>query len=671
MRPRASGDAVDLEALQRQPVAVEHQRRRRAARRRGRSIGEPGDDHASLPATRRKVRSVSRDEVRAGAIVFEAKDLAGVGSHSAALFLHLRRRRLCRWSKNWKSAPFTRNDPSTKLRRLIQAAYFRRSSFPIMHREAFMTIVTPKFGMGASVLRRRGPDLHHRARAATPTTSQPAGLLHGFVLRSPVAKARFTIGSTEAAKAGAGRASGADRRRSRASRRSALRRHAEAARRHQGADPRHPDPVPRPRQLCRRCRRLHRRRQPRAGAGRRRADRGRLRRRRCRRRYRHARSPKARRWSGRSSAPTAPSPTTSATRRRPTPPSPRPRMSRRIEFVNNRLVCNYMEPRSAIGEWNAGEDRFVLTTGLAGRAFACATSSPGGVQDRAGASCASSRRTSAAASAPKSFVYREYPLVLEAAKRLGRPVKWTGDRTEHFLTDAHGRDNYRRRPRWRWTRTAASWRCGSICSPIWAPISRNTARSFPYIGVTMSTGVYDIQALDVDVHRRLHQHLPGRCLSRRRPAGGGVPAREAGRRLRAATSACGATRSAGAISSGPEQFPYRTQTGRLYDVGEFDGHMDARHGTRRLDGLRRQRLAQSKAGGKIRGIGMATYIEACAFPGSEPAFVELNGDGTVTLYDRHPDQRPGPRHRLCAVHRRQARLDYRQDRSSARATPTS
>ena len=43
---------------------------------------------------------------------------------------------------------------------------------------------------------------------------------------------------------------------------------------------------------------------------------------------------------------------------------------------------------------------------------------------------------------PKGFVYREYPLVLEAAKRLGRPVKWAGDRTEHFLVDAQGRDNY-------------------------------------------------------------------------------------------------------------------------------------------------------------------------------------------------------------------------------------
>ena len=80
----------------------------------------------------------------------------------------------------------------------------------------------------------------------------------------------------------------------------------------------------------------------------------------------------------------------------------------------------------------------------------------------------------------------------------------------------------------------------------------------------------------------------------------------------------------------PEQFPYRTATDRLYDVGEFDGHMTQaleRAGWASFD----ERLKQSKAAGKIRGIGMATYIEACAFPGSEPAFLQLNGDGTVTL----------------------------------------
>ncbi|TIQ72808.1 MAG: xanthine dehydrogenase family protein molybdopterin-binding subunit, partial [Mesorhizobium sp.] len=80
----------------------------------------------------------------------------------------------------------------------------------------------------------------------------------------------------------------------------------------------------------------------------------------------------------------------------------------------------------------------------------------------------------------------------------------------------------------------------------------------------------------------------------------------------------------------PEQFPYRTQTDRLYDTGEFAGHMDRAIEEAEWRAFP-ERLAQSKAAGKIRGIGMATYIEACAFPGSEPAFVELNGDGTVTL----------------------------------------
>jgi carbon-monoxide dehydrogenase large subunit len=84
----------------------------------------------------------------------------------------------------------------------------------------------------------------------------------------------------------------------------------------------------------------------------------------------------------------------------------------------------------------------------------------------------------------------------------------------------------------------------------------------------------------------------------------------------------------------PEQLPYRTQTGRLYDTGEFEGHMNRameRAIERSAWKTFPERLDRAKAGGKIRGIGMATYIEACAFPGSEPAFVELNGDGTVTL----------------------------------------
>ena len=80
---------------------------------------------------------------------------------------------------------------------------------------------------------------------------------------------------------------------------------------------------------------------------------------------------------------------------------------------------------------------------------------------------------------PKGFVYREYPLVLEAAKRLGRPVKWTSDRTEHFLVDAQGRDNYVEAEMALDERRPLPRRCASTSPPISAPTSRSTARSFP------------------------------------------------------------------------------------------------------------------------------------------------------------------------------------------------
>ena len=158
-----------------------------------------------------------------------------------------------------------------------------------------------------------------------------------------------------------------------------------------------------------------------------------------------------------------------------------------------------MEPRSAIGEWKPDEDRFVLTTGsqgvhgmrdiIAGKVFKIAPEKLRVITPDVGGGFG-----------PKAFVYREYPLVLEAAKRLGRPVKWTGDRTEHFLADAQGRDNYRRGRDGAGRATAASWRCRvDLTANLGAYISQY-GPFIPYIGATMSTGVYDIQALDVTIN---------------------------------------------------------------------------------------------------------------------------------------------------------------------------
>lgn len=298
----------------------------------------------------------------------------------------------------------------------------------------------------------------------------------------------------------------------------------------------------------------------------------------------------------------------------------------RIAFTNNRLVCNYMETRAAIAEWKPDEDRFELTTGsqgvhgmqkvLAG-VFGIDTKQLRVITPDVGGGFG-----------PKSFVYREYPLVMEAAKRLGRPVKWTGDRTEHFLADAQGRDNVVEAamaldPEGRFLALRVN-----LVANMGAYIHQY-GPYIPTIGVSMSTGVYDIPAIDVDVTGVYTNTCPVDAYR-----GAGRP--EAAFLLEKLVDAC--ARDLGIAPDEirrrnfirPEQFPYRTATGRLYDVGEFAGHLEValeRSGWHDFE----ERLERSKTQGKIRGIGLATYVEACAFAGSEAAHVELNGDGTVTL----------------------------------------
>lgn len=298
----------------------------------------------------------------------------------------------------------------------------------------------------------------------------------------------------------------------------------------------------------------------------------------------------------------------------------------RIAFHNNRLVCNYMEARAAIGEYDRETSRFTMTTGSQGvhsmqkilaEVFGIGSDKLRVVTPDVGGGFG-----------PKSFVYREYALVMEAARLLGQPVKWQGDRTEHFLTDAQGRDNVV-------TAAMAMDADGKflalkvdLIANLGAYISQY-GPFIPHIGATMSTGVYDIQALDVEIAGVYTNTCPVDAYR-----GAGRP--EAAFLLEKLVDSC--AREMGLAPDEirrrnfikPSQFPYRTQTDRLYDVGEFDGHMTLAMQRAGWDAFE-SRLAQSKAAGKIRGIGMATYIEACAFAGSEPAHVELNGDGTVTL----------------------------------------
>lgn len=299
-----------------------------------------------------------------------------------------------------------------------------------------------------------------------------------------------------------------------------------------------------------------------------------------------------------------------------------------INFVNNRLVCNYMEPRACLAEWDEEAGRFILTLGSQGVHGIRKTLA----KDVFGMEIDAFRvvsRDVGGGFGTKAFNYREYPLALEAARRLGRPVKWVSDRTEHFLADAHGRDNLV-------TASLAMDKQRRILGlkiDLRANMGGYLSQFAPFIptlGAIMSTGVYDIPTLDFEL-RGVYTHTTP--VDAYRGAGRPEAAFLIERLIDAAARDIGLPvaefRRRNFIR--PDQMPYKTAGGRLYDVGEFDGHMSRALEKADAAGFE-ARVALARAEGKLRGLGTSVYIEACAFSGSEPAKLTLDADGGITLY---------------------------------------
>src|SRR6201982_749971 len=111
-----------------------------------------------------------------------------------------------------------------------------------------------------------------------------------------------------------------------------------------------------------------------------------------------------------------------------------------LELTNNRLVPNAMEPRAAIADYNEAEEHYTLYTTSQNPHVARLVLS-------AFYNIAPEHKLRVIAPdvgggfGSKIYIYPEEMVALWASKKVGRPVKWTGDRTESFLTDAHGRDH--------------------------------------------------------------------------------------------------------------------------------------------------------------------------------------------------------------------------------------
>jgi len=298
-----------------------------------------------------------------------------------------------------------------------------------------------------------------------------------------------------------------------------------------------------------------------------------------------------------------------------------------IDVINNRLVANYMEPRGCVAEFDSGADRFKLTLGTQGghgmRDVICT-----GILNIDPSKLQVVTPEVGGGFGTKMFCYREYPLSLLAAKQLGRPVKWTGERMEHFVTDAHGRDNV----------THAELALDGDAKILGMKVHVKAAMGaylhqfgpfIPFVGTSMSSGLYDIPALEARVTGVYAHTVPTDAYR-----GAGRP--EAAYLIERLIEKAGEETGRGSVEIRKRNFiaqealPYTTQTGRMYDTGDFDGHLSKALDVADWDGFKARQQA-SAADGKYRGIGICSYIEACAFPGGEEATVELNANGTVTL----------------------------------------
>jgi carbon-monoxide dehydrogenase large subunit len=298
-----------------------------------------------------------------------------------------------------------------------------------------------------------------------------------------------------------------------------------------------------------------------------------------------------------------------------------------LKLVNNRLVTNYLDTRGVVAEYDADEERYTLTLGSQGSHA---------IRDALCRQILKIPNDKMRVVTPdvgggfgtKLFPYREYALAGIAAKATGRAVKWVAERTEHFLGDSQGRDNVTT------ARLALDdkGRFLALDIDLLADMGSYLSCYGPYIpcvGAPMSPGVYDIPACHVRVRGVFTNTVPVDAYrGAGRPEASYVIERLVDAAARETGIAPDALRRRNFIK--PKAMPYATPTGKVYDSGEFAAHMARAQEIGDWGGFKK-RASASRKNGKVRGIGLATYIEACGAMGPETATIKLDKAGAVTV----------------------------------------
>ncbi len=298
-----------------------------------------------------------------------------------------------------------------------------------------------------------------------------------------------------------------------------------------------------------------------------------------------------------------------------------------LELVNNRVIPNAMEPRASIGEYFPGTGDYRLTT---------TSQNPHLTRLLIAAFVLGIPENKLTVVAPdvgggfgsKIYHYGEEAVVLAAARKLGRPVRWTAERSESFLSDAHGRDHVTKiELACEKDGTFIAFRTDTKAN-VGAYLSNFATVTPTFLHGTLMAGPYKVPNVYVNLKTVFTNTAPVDAYR-----GAGRP--EATYSLeRVIDKMCREleldpyeVRRKNFLT--PDMFPYTTPVGLVYDTGDYHATLDKALEMADLSGFE-ARCAESAARGKLRGIGLSTWIEAC---GIAPSNLVGQLGARVGLYD--------------------------------------
>ncbi|WP_353210887.1 xanthine dehydrogenase family protein molybdopterin-binding subunit [Rhodovarius sp.] len=299
-----------------------------------------------------------------------------------------------------------------------------------------------------------------------------------------------------------------------------------------------------------------------------------------------------------------------------------------VRLVQNRLIGNPMEPRVALGEYDAATGGFTLTSPTQGVVRVRETLAQFIFQvDKAKMRVISPDVGGGFGLRGKLFP--ESAMVLWAAKRLGRPVKWTAGRTETFMCDPHGRDHVTEAEMaFDANAKIMGMRVRSIAA-MGAYLSDFGPRIPTVAGGRISGTVYDMQNVNMEVRCVFTNTTPTDAY---RGAGRPETAYVIERLLDAGAGDFGIAREEIRARNyiRQEQIPYTNCVGVEIDSGHFEETQGKALELADWSGFD-ARAAASRAAGKLRGRGLGYFIEASGGQPQEWARVKMEQDGTVAL----------------------------------------